>query len=68
MKNEKKKPVGSLSAQKVLEDKRDRELDFVVDLLILAFVVFVVGFSIFGLQSFIEFINKICDCLLYYRG
>lgn len=49
MKNEEKKAVDSLLAQKVLEDKRDRELDFVVDLLILAFVVFVVGFSTFGL-------------------
>lgn len=65
MKNEKKKPVGSLLAQKVVEDKRDRELDFVVDLLILAFVVFVVGFSIFGLQPFIEFIKNFCDELLY---
>ena len=65
MKNEKKKPVGSLLAQKVVEDKRDRELDFVVDLLILAFLVFVVGFSIFGLQPFIEFIKNFCDELLY---
>lgn len=65
MKDKKKKSAGSMLAQKVLEDKRDRELDFVVDLLILAFVVFVVGFSIFGLQSFIEFIKKICDWLLY---
>lgn len=65
MKNEKKKPVGSLLAQKVVEDKRDRELDFVFDLLILAFVVFVVGFSIFGLQPFIEFIKNFCDELLY---
>ncbi|MCY7088751.1 hypothetical protein [Streptococcus oralis] len=65
MKNEEKKAVDSLLAQKVLEDKRDRELDFVVDLLILAFVVFVVGFSTFGLQPFIEFINKFCYELLY---
>lgn len=65
MKNEKKKPVSSLLAQKVLEDKRDRELDFVVDLLILAFVVFVFGFSTFGLKPFIEFINKFCYELLY---
>lgn len=65
MKDKKKKSAGSMLAQKVLKDKRDRELDFVVDLLILAFVVFVVGFSIFGLQSFIEFIKKICDWLLY---
>lgn len=65
MKNGKESSVDSLLAQKVLEDKRDRELDFVVDLLILAFVVFVVGFSTFGLQSFIEFIKKICDWLLY---
>jgi hypothetical protein len=65
MKDKEKETVGSLVAQKVLEDKRDRELDFVVDLLILAFVVFVSGFSIFGFQSFIEFINKFCDELLY---
>lgn len=68
MKDKEKKAAGSMLAQKVLEDKRDRELDFVVDLLILAFVVFVFGFSIFGFQSFIEFINKICDWLFYYRG
>lgn len=49
MKDKEKKSAGSMVTQKVLEDKRDRELDFVVDLLILAFVVFVVGFSIFGL-------------------
>lgn len=49
MKNGKESSVGSLVAQKVLEDKRDRELDFVVDLLILAFVVFVFFFSTFGL-------------------
>ena len=65
MKNEKKKPVGSLVSQKVLEDKRDRDLDFIVDLLIVAFVVFVVGFSIFGLQPFIEFIQNFCNELLY---
>lgn len=65
MKDKEKEPVGSLVVQKVLEDKRDRELDFVVDLLILAFVVFVFGFSIFGFQSFIESINKFCDELLY---
>lgn len=29
MKNEKKKPVGSLLAQKVVEDKRDRECEIV---------------------------------------
>lgn len=58
MKDKEKKSAGSMVTQKVLEDKRDRELDFVVDLLILAFVVFVVGFSIFGLQPFIEFIKK----------
>lgn len=65
MKNGKESSVGSLVAQKVLEDKRDRELDFVVDLLILAFVVFVFFFSTFGLQLFIEFINKFCYELLY---
>ena len=65
MKDKEKEPVGSLVAQKVLEDKRDRELDFVVDLLILAFVVFVFGFSIFAFQSFIEYINKFSDELLY---
>lgn len=65
MKNGKESSVGSLVAQKVLEDKRDRELDFVVDLLILAFVVFVFFFSTFGLQPFIEFINKFCYELLY---
>lgn len=65
MKDKEKNSAGSLLVQKVLEDKRDRELDFVVDLLILAFVAFVVGFSIFGLQSFIESINKFCDELLY---
>lgn len=65
MKDKEKKSAGSMLAQKVLEDKRDRELDFVVDLLILAFVVFVVGFSIFGLQPFIEFIKKFCDEFLY---
>ena len=65
MKDKEKKSVGSLFAQKVLEVKRDRELDFVVDLLILAFVVFVVGFSIFGLQPFIEFIKNFCNELLY---
>lgn len=68
MKNEEKKAVDSLLAQKVLEDKRDRELDFIVDLLIIAFVafvVFVVGFSIFGLQPFIEFIKNFCNELLY---
>lgn len=65
MKDKEKKSAGSMLAQKVLEDKRDRELDFVVDLLILAFAVFVVGFSIFGLQPFIEFIKNFCDELLY---
>ncbi|WP_247944975.1 hypothetical protein [Streptococcus oralis] len=65
MKNGKESSVASLVAQKVLEDKRDRELDFVVDLLILAFVVFVFCFSTFGLQPFIEFINKFCYELLY---
>lgn len=65
MKNRNEISVGSLVSQKVLEDKRDRELDFIVDLLIVAFVVFVVGFSIFGLQPFIEFIKKFCDELLY---
>ena len=65
MKDKEKKSAGSMLEQKVLEDKRDRELDLVVDLLILAFVVFVVGFSIFGFQSFIEFIKKFCDWLLY---
>lgn len=65
MKDKEKKSAGSMVTQKVLEDKRDRELDFVVDLLILAFVVFVVGFSIFGLQSFIEFIKNFCGELLY---
>lgn len=65
MKDKEKKSAGSMVAQKVLEDKRDRELDFVVDLLILTFVVFVVGFSIFGLQPFIEFIKNFCDKLLY---
>lgn len=65
MKDKEKKSAGSLVAQKVLEDKRDRELDFVVDLLISAFVVFVFCFSTFGLQPFIEFINNFCYELLY---
>ena len=65
MKDKEKKSAGSMVTQKVLEDKRDRELDFVVDLLILDFVVFFVGFSIFGLQPFIEFIKNFCDELLY---
>lgn len=65
MKNEEKNPVGSLLSQKVLKDKRDRDLDFIVDLLIVAFVVFVVIFSTFGLQPFIEFIKNFCNELLY---
>lgn len=65
MKNEEKNPVGSLVSQKVLEDKRDRDLDFIVDLLIVAFVVFIVVFSTFGLQPFIEFIKNFCNELLY---
>lgn len=65
MKSEEKKPAGSLFAKKVLEGKEDRELDFIVDLIMLGFVVFVVCFSIFGLQPFIEFIKNFCDELLY---
>lgn len=57
MKDKEKKPAGSLFAKKVLEEKEDRELDFIVDFIILGFVVLVLCFTFDGFRSIIDLIK-----------
>lgn len=59
MKDKEKKPAGSLFAKKVLEEKEDRELDFIVDLIMLGFVVLVLCVTFDGFRSIIDLIKII---------
>lgn len=57
MKDKEKKAAGSLFAKKVLEEKEDRELDFIVDLIMLGFVVLVLCSTFDGFRSIIDLIK-----------
>lgn len=57
MKDKEKKPAGSLFVKKVLEEKEDRELDFIVDLIMLGFVVLVLCSTFDGFRSIIDLIK-----------
>lgn len=57
MKDKEKKPAGSLFAKKVLEEKEDRELGFIVDLIMLGFVVLVLCVTFDGFRSIIVLIK-----------
>lgn len=57
MKDKEKKPAGSLFAKKVLEEKEDRELDFIVDLIMLGFVVLVLCSTFDGFRSIIDLVK-----------
>lgn len=54
MKNREKKPAGSLFAEKVLEEKEERKLDFIVDLIIAGFIFYIIRSVLTGLWSVIE--------------
>jgi len=51
MKNGEKKPVGSLLTRKILEDIKAKKIDFIFDLIIAGFVLYVICSILAGLGS-----------------
>lgn len=51
MRNKKKKIIPSLLTKKIMEDVKDKKIDFIIDLIIAGFIFYIIRSIIFGLKN-----------------